>query len=475
MRNILKILMAAAILTLPMMMNAQTVRSITFAVDEDLQPVEDRYKLTFSGQDVAISILAEDHLPKEKLVTSSFSDLKNLKAWDKDNFYQCVVYAYACHKSLALSPDMIWLLISQGFARYVNAHAEELRPKLVDHTGKMDLVVESEEALFSENADWPKLINGFASQIDRYTKGDIAKTITADFTTTGPVERVASQITLMESVKSYFEYIAMRLSCGIPSITIQGTPNDWEAVLSKTKQLEKYGLSNWTRNLEPILQEFIRASEGKPNQQFWKCMVKQQATNKLKGGGCSMEKPTQLDGWFLKLFPDENGQTLDSIAHTQNMPSEMVGVSFKYRIVDPTQGSVVSEIPMELRAGFIGAEEDTLTNTLTPKIGWLVNVAQEDDNMLNDLKKNDDGFLGLWLRVKEVPEILGRMEHIKSLHLYFTDDVVIPEWFYRIPIDNLFINGKMSESVKADILKRLPNAKEITNKGEGNTVTIVSE
>lgn len=475
MRNTLKILMAAAILTLPMMMNAQTVRSITFAVDEDLQPVEDRYKLTFSGQDVAISILAEDHLPKEKLVTSSFSDLKNLKAWDKDNFYQCVVYAYACHKSLALSPDMIWLLISQGFARYVNAHAEELRPKLVDHTGKMDLVVESEESLFSENADWPKLINGFASQIDRYTKGDIAKTVTADFTTTGPVERVASQITLMESVKSYFEYIAMRLSCGIPSITIQGTPNDWEAVLSKTKQLEKYGLGEWTKSLEPILQEFIRASEGKPNQQFWKCMVKQQATNKLKGGGCSMEKPTQLDGWFLKLFPDENGQTLDSIAHTQNMPSEMVGVSFKYRIVDPTQGSVVSEIPMELRAGFIGAEEDTLTNTLTPKIGWLVNVAQEDDNMLNDLKKNDDGFLGLWLRVKEVPEILGRMEHIKSLHLYFTDDVVIPEWFYRIPIDNLFINGKMSESVKADILKRLPNAKEITNKGEGNTVTIVSE
>lgn len=475
MKITLKMLMAAAILTLPMMMNAQTVRSITFAVDEDLQPVEDRYKLTFSGQDVAISILAEDHLPKEKLVTSSFSDLKNLKAWDKDNFYQCVVYAYACHKSLALSPDMIWLLISQGFARYVNAHAEELRPKLVDHTGKMDLVVESEESLFSENADWPKLINGFASQIDQYTKGDIAKTVTADFTTTGPAERVASQITLMESVKSYFEYIAMRLSCGIPSITIQGTPNDWEAVLSKTKQLEKYGLGEWTKSLEPILQEFIRASEGKPNQQFWKCMVKQQATNKLKGGGCSMEKPTQLDGWFLKLFPDENGQTLDSIAHTQNMPSEMVGVSFKYRIVDPTQGSVVSEIPMELRAGFIGAEEDTLTNTLTPKIGWLVNVAQEDDNMLNDLKKNDDGFLGLWLRVKEVPEILGRMEHIKSLHLYFTDDVVIPEWFYRIPIDNLFINGKMSESVKADILKRLPNAKEIPNKGEGNTVTIVSE
>lgn len=400
MKNTPRLLMAAAILALPMMMNAQTVRSITFAVDEGLRPVEDRYKYTFNGQEVATSILAEDNLPKEKLVTSSFSDLKNLKAWDKDNFYQCVVYAYACHKSLALSPDMIWLLISQGFARYVNAHAEELRPQLVDHTGKMDLVVQFK----TKKDDWPKLIEGFASQIDQHTKGDIAKTITANFTTTGPVERVASQITLMGSAKKYFNYIAMRLSCGIPSITIQGTPNDWESVLSKTKQLEKYGLGEWTKNLEPILQEFIRASEGKPNQQFWKCMVKQQATNKLKGGGCSMEKPTELDGWFLKLFPDENGQTLNSIAHTHNMPSEMVVVGFKYRIVDHHTKDVLSENSMELRAGFIGAEEDSKTNTLTPKIGWLVNDALSEEEVKEIKEKEKRNWIPMPDDWNPIPE-----------------------------------------------------------------------
>lgn len=386
MKITLKMLMAAAILSLPMMMNAQTVRSITFAVDEGLRPVEDRYKYTFNGQEVATSILAEDNLPKEKLVTSSFSDLKNLKAWDKDNFYQCVVYAYACHKSLALSPDMIWLLISQGFARYVNAHAEELRPRLVDHTGKMDLVVQFK----TKKDDWPKLIEGFASQIDQHTKGEIAKTITANFTTTGPVERVASQITLMESAKKYFNYIAMRLSCGIPSITIQGTPNDWEAVLSKTKKLEEYGLGEWTKSLEPILQEFIRASEGRPNQQFWKCMVKQQPTEKLKGGGCSMDKPTELDGWFLKLFPDENGEILSSTPHTKNMASEMVVVGFKYRIVDHLTNAVLGEKPMELRAGFIGAEEDSKTNTLTPKIGWLVNNALSEEEIKEKQEKKGE-------------------------------------------------------------------------------------
>ena len=42
MKNTPRLLMAAAILALPIMMNAQTVRSITFAVDEGLVPVEDR-------------------------------------------------------------------------------------------------------------------------------------------------------------------------------------------------------------------------------------------------------------------------------------------------------------------------------------------------------------------------------------------------------------------------------------------------
>ena len=117
---------------------------------------------------------------------------------------------------MQIQPYMVWLVISQGFARYVNAHAEELRPKLVNHNGKMDLAIMTNKDLLTEDVDWPSLIADFSSQINKYTKNGIAKTITSDFTTTGSVERVASQITLMESVKSYFEYIVYRIACGIP-------------------------------------------------------------------------------------------------------------------------------------------------------------------------------------------------------------------------------------------------------------------
>ena len=439
---------------------AQTEGSITFVVDEGLEKIEDRHRYFFDGERMAKAILAGENIPKDAyhIVATSFADARNLKQSSKDAFFKTIVSAYAEHKSVTLSPDMLWLLISQGFARYVNAHSEELRPMLVSHTGKMDLAIESAADLLSGYANWPLLVDSFASQIDRYTKDGVAQIITSDFTTTSPAERVASQITLMESVKSYFEYIVYYIACGIPTITLKGTPADWQHVLDKTRRLEAYGLGAWTKSLYPILTQFVRAAEGNPDQRFWQGIVKKKQVGKLRGGGCSSEDPTKLDGWLLNFFPDENGQTLTNVPYTKSMPSERVRVGFEYRILNPVQGTVVSETPMELWAGFVGAEEDTVTNTLTPKIGWLVRVAESDDDVLNDLKKKDKDW-GIDLRVKDVPEFLSKLQHIKRLSLTFTDAVVLPGWLNRLTIDSFTIRGKMTEAEKAEIRKRFPKVK----------------
>ena len=358
----------------------RTNGSITFVVDENLTPGIPQRDLS-TGKSIANYLLSEENISNDakRIIATSFSEENNLMYTSKDGFYRCIVKAYATHQSVTLSPDMIWLVISQGFARYVNAHAEKLRPKLVSHEGKMDLAIMTEKDLLSEEIDWPSLINDFASQIGKHTKDGIAETITSDFTTTGPVERVASQITLMESVKSYFEYNSFRIACGIPSITLQGTVEDWQRVLDKAKQLKKYRLNTWINKLEPILQEFVQAADGHPNQAFWKSMVKKESVDVLRGGACSPNKPTEFDGWILKFFPDENGKTLNKVKHTQKMPSEYVRVNFKYRVISPDNGNLIGETPMELWAGFFGAKVNTANNMLTPKIGWLVRVAKSDD------------------------------------------------------------------------------------------------
>lgn len=51
-------------------------------------------------------------------------------------FVEAVHMAYAQHLPLVISPDMIWYLISSGVAKYINAHAEQVRNKFVDHEGK---------------------------------------------------------------------------------------------------------------------------------------------------------------------------------------------------------------------------------------------------------------------------------------------------------------------------------------------------
>lgn len=443
---------------------SSTEGSITFVVDENLSPIdEDDLDMEFlqsRGSRALSEIFEDEGVLEPRWIAKSFSNNESFYTFrGKDVFFQTIVRAYAEHRPLVLSPDMVWLLISQGFARYVNAHSEELRDQIVNHTEKMDLVVETKKDLIHEDPDWEKLIAGFAAQIDEYTKGDIAKTMTADFTTTGVTERITSQVTLMETVKTYFDYIIHYVGCGIPSITLKGTPEDWQKVLEKTKQLEKYGMSKWIKSLKPILTEFINASQGNPNQAFWQGMVKKEDPDKLVGDKvCDLRTPTILDGWMLKLFPDENGKTLDQVLHTHEMPSERVYVDFRYQIIDIDNGNVLVDTPMELVAGYIGTEVDTLTHALTPKMGWMVRQLESDEKIVESLKKKaeEDSFEGLDLRVNRVPEYLAQLKHIRKLSLTFTDKVVLPEWMDKMKIDELHVKGKISPDEEQKLIERFP-------------------
>ena len=454
--------MLAAILTLcSTTIIAQN--GVTFTVDENItfDKGEDfMAHLQFSGEDAVEDVFQDEGMPGDtyKWLAWSFADNEKFHIIrGKDVFFKTVVRAYADHRPLVLSPDMIWVLISQGFARYVNAHAEELRDQFVDHDGKIHLVVKSEKELLTEKADWAQIMSDFTGQIESNTKGDIGQTITADFSTTGVTERITSQITLMESLKEYFEYVVVYMACGIPSVTLTGTPKDWQKVLEKTRRLEKYGVGKWTQSLEPILKEFVEASKGKANQKFWQGMVKQKRVDKLAGGGCDPSEPTELDGWILKFFPDEKGQTLDKIPHTDTMPAERVYVDFIYQVINPLTGTIMLEMPMQLVAGFIGTEVNTETHALTPKMGWAVRQMASVDSIVKKLKDLDkDSFSGINLRVSSVPDYLSELKHIKRLTLHFTNGVVLPDWFYKLKIDELRIEGEMSKELEAKIRKHFP-------------------
>jgi len=444
-------------------MDGLDIVSVCFEVDKDL-PAPKKTIEKYDNQEIAKKIVNIAGIPQSlhRVVKTSF-ERQRLSYIADDNFYKCLVQAYADHHPLVLSPDMVWLIISQGFSRYVNAHAEEMRDLLVFHEGEMELVVNSNNDILSPTGDWERLLNDFSTCIARNTKGELVDLMTADFTTTGITERIASQVSLMDVVKKYFIYTNIAAGCGIPSITLEGTPNDWQKVLDKVRCLKKYHLEKWASDLEVILKEFVNASKGSRNPSFWQNIVKKRRVDQLKSNkGCLPSiNSTHLDGWFLKFFPNELGETKDSVMWDVDMPQEMVSVSFLHVLTDPDTGEPIDTIPMQLWAGFVGIEEDAKTRALTPKIGWLARIADEESDEAARLKEQNK-YKQLYFSIgkdQEVPHVLSKMDHIRSLRIDFGDNpVVIPEWMDNILIDKFSIMGQLTDEEEAQLRQRFPKA-----------------
>lgn len=367
--------------------------SITFVVDENL-PAPEKHLWKAEGKRVSVSILNEfGYSIRERdsayyklcnaIVATSFDDAKlNAPAYAR-TFFSMLMTAYAEHRPIAISPDDVWLLISQGVAHHINQNAETLRDKLVSHQGKIELVVETNQPILGKDdvlvnpddikpVDWTKIFDGFVAKMKENTKGDIVDRMCADFSTTTVDSRIASQITLMNALQPYFNYTMMRLACGNPYITLKGTPSDWQKILDRVRTLDEYGLDWWTAKLCPVLEEFVKTAQGNPDHQFWRCMMTKIAPDKIRGGACSPASPTKFDGWFLAFFPyDQKGRTPSSVTQMHSMLKDIVYVDFKYRVTDEL-GNLLKETPMQFYSGFVGIEEDEETYELKSKIGWMV-------------------------------------------------------------------------------------------------------
>ena len=439
--------------------------SVGFKVDKDLPAPKTKLQ-KYDDQEIAKKIVNISGVPQNlhRVKKTSFEGERLCYLGD-DNFFKCMVQAYADHRPLVLSPDMVWLIISQGFSRYVNAHTEEMRDLLVFHEGKMELVTISNNNILLPNGDWKLLLNDFSACIAKNTKGELADLMTANFSTTGITERIASQVSLMDVVKKYFIYTNIAGACGIPSITLKGSPDDWQKVLDKVRCLKKYNLEKWASDLEGILTEFVKASKGKHNTSFWQNIVKKRRIDQIMVGNYCLTDPkniTYLDGWFLKFFPNALGETSDSVIWNTDMPQEMVRVSFRQVLTDPDTGVPLDTIPMQLWAGFVGVEEDAKTLALMPKIGWLARIADEESDEVARLKEQDKHMKKLYIDMgkgQEVPHALSKLDHIHALQLDFWENpVVIPEWLDKIPIDELRIMGKLTDEDEVQLRKRFPKA-----------------
>jgi hypothetical protein len=302
---------------------------------------------------------------------ASAANLPTLVASDIHPFVHAAHLAFDRHLPLAMSPDDVWLCIAQAFAHHVDTNAESLRGRFVRHEGKAEIVVQRHGfRKGSPDNDWPGVFGEFSDAIAKHI-GKQRDLVVADFSTTGVVERAASEVVLMSAMRSYFDYIVMT-RCGIPRVTLLGTPADWQSVKHRAQHLAEYGLEPWVRELSPILDQLCAAAAGGADRELWRSFYKFESGS---GGD-------HVTGWINVLFPHVRMEGSDQLQpnpfvagwrsgggpRPSQFPSGLAIAPFTWDYFG-------QRLAMEFVAGFAGVSQDD-SLAVRPAIGWAVRDAQ---------------------------------------------------------------------------------------------------
>jgi hypothetical protein len=297
--------------------------------------------------------------------------------------------AFSEHRPLRFTPDHIWLTIAQGFAHHVNNNSDALRPRLFNFQDKMVLQVTTSQLELPE--DWAGVINEWAENIGDFIPGELSQTLLCDFTTTTPAARIASQIVMMDAFQRFFDY-RVYCVCGIPSVTLAGTVEDWRRILSRVEHLGQYELRWWTDRLLPICEAFAQTAEGNPPLEFWRSIYK---PKEIYGGEL-------ITGWLADLFPyildwyhtktssptvknpvlsvPRHELTVDQGIEPRCLPRGLSRVPVALE-------TETAETRLELMAGFIGVKLDRRKDErLEPEIGWGVREVEKLPELLAEIK-----------------------------------------------------------------------------------------
>ena len=337
------------------------------------------------------------------------------REWPANALLGAIHVAFANHLPLILTPDVVWITIVQGVARM--QHVEDIL------AGRQKTVIEHlvYDDFGGPETRWEALVGEFVSAIIQ-KEGDTAKEYLCNFSTTGERERMASGIAMMHAFSARYVYHA-RCICGIPTVTLEGNPSDWQKLLDKAEKMMPVGA--WKDKVVPVLDQFARSANGDVDRQFWKDIYKLETDYGVEFA----------NGWATYFFPyldlgdyvkeSEEGYGKYRITNSKSIKNPMVwgwndkeyrpmrtirveceeytgkvmsdkGRSYNFREERvPVNGVYSSHFPnglcsakvsvrnkddsprfdVEITGGLVGIKQDEKTLALKPVAGWAVRKA----------------------------------------------------------------------------------------------------
>lgn len=283
--------------------------------------------------------------------------------------------AFADHRPLTLSPDAVWLTITQGVAQHIRLHAEKLRSDLVSHSGKKELAIAVNGPMPRDAESWRDISESFGKLL--LSEAKHADVFECDFTTSTEVDRVAGRVVMMDAYSPYFSYW-IRAVCGIPRITLTGTVQDWRKIRERVDRLADFGLDKWCESLVPITDQFARAASGDVDVAFW-----QRIYNPVDAYGGKL-----ITGWATRFYPYLNySAALNDPNEMLDLPiDEPKGLTSADQRWYTGPGLRSSAVPATLSKVAIRVNDQAAGENLTVALhAGLVGVTQDDDGALRPI------------------------------------------------------------------------------------------
>ena len=311
--------------------------------------------------------------------------------FEKRSLIKGIITAYKNHYPITITPDMIWLLIAQGFSRFMEKHENLVRERFVNFSGKKDLKVERlKYSPYSASKEvWDGIVQEFVQKIGENVGKELIDTLECNFSTTTQVAKVTSQVTIMSAMKNYFTYRLLMAGCGISNITLEGSLQDWEKIKSKLEFLSTKALKWWTKHLIPIIDNIILtkkyySANNKLNNdliEFWKGMIR------LKGTG-GMYDPHMINGWIVKFIPNLENEKPDIYQeiYETNVPAEIISCPMELTWLSLNGKKV--DFKCSLASGFYGMIQDKKTFNVRPVIGYAIVVEDKKESDISIEEKN---------------------------------------------------------------------------------------
>lgn len=328
------------------------------------------YALTpkFQTEHDTLRLIKEERSP---LIFNRANDKKLLRAQTGNGVLDSMFYAYNTHINLVLRPDDIFSTIRLVMARVLQKNPRILREKcdLPTNFPKPTMFTQTTSMNLSDS-DYTHMTQQFTEFTNKYPKiSTLIDQYTPRFSTTTPIDIFINHLAIMNTFDQLYNYQIEDL-CGIPSVTLLGTKEDWIALRDGCIFVKEFShisdhFNIWHAALHLTLNKFIDAFDGNIDTIFWNkmCVYKHIGTSEWCNGGDGI-----IAGWAFVFSPFHDNKFVLS-----SMENIYIGVAPREKIYGCyVSVPVVFKLPngdiydCKIHGGSFGAKLDETVESTKP-------------------------------------------------------------------------------------------------------------